>query len=61
MNWKQIYQGKGWDCPLANQFDVSGIPFTVLVDGTTGKIIASGDELRGEGMSKILTRALIKN
>ncbi len=60
MTWAQIYQGKGWDCPLAVQFDVSGIPFTVLVDGTTGKIIASGNELRGEGLKNILAKTLTK-
>lgn len=58
MDWKQIYQGKGWETPLAVKYDVSSIPFALLVDGSTGKIIASGNALRGEGLKKALSSAL---
>lgn len=58
MPWKQIYQGKGWETPLAVKYDVSAIPFALLVDGTTGKILASGNELRGEALKKAVSAAL---
>jgi thiol-disulfide isomerase/thioredoxin len=37
--WPQIYDGKGWETPLAQEFGVRGIPFTVLLD-REGRILA---------------------
>jgi thiol-disulfide isomerase/thioredoxin len=37
--WPQLYDGKGWDTPLAQEFGVRGIPFTVLLD-REGRILA---------------------
>lgn len=39
VDWPQIYDGKGWDTPLAKEFGVRGIPFTVLLD-RQGRILA---------------------
>ena len=52
--WQQIYEGKGWDTSFADLYDVSGIPFILLVDGDTGKILATERNLRGKGVSEFI-------
>lgn len=56
--WKQIYEGKGWDTSLGKQYDVSGIPFVLLVDGDTGEILANARQLRGKGLSALIGEKL---
>ena len=60
MTWKQIYEGKYWETTIGRKYAVEGIPFAVLVDGDTGKIIASGNSIRGEALSKAVEEALSK-
>lgn len=43
--WSHVSALKGWDCPVAKQFNVTGIPRMYILD-TDGKIIAQ--DLRGE-------------
>ena len=50
MSWAQIYDGGYWKAEVAQQFGVNSIPHAILVDGTTGKILAMGDDLRGSGL-----------
>ena len=42
-DWPQIYDGKGWETPLAQEFGVRAIPFTVLLD-REGRILAIDPE-----------------
>jgi len=58
MPWKQLYEGKYWDTTIGRQFGVEGIPMALLVDGTTGKILASGGMTRGANLEKALAKAL---
>lgn len=58
MPWQQIYEGKFWDTDLGKMYDVAAIPFSMLVDGDTGKIIASGNAMRGAKLEPLLTSAL---
>ncbi len=60
MNWPQIYQGGGWQTPLAQKFAIRSIPAAFLVDGDTGRIIAEGSALRGEGLEKAVEAAVAK-
>jgi len=60
MPWAQVYEGKGWDTTLGAQYDVSGIPFVLLVDGDTGEILGTARELRGPGLSTFIEKALAK-
>lgn len=55
MTWTHIVQGKGWDCPLVDLYQVSGIPFTVLVD-REGVIHSTG--LRGAALRQEVERLL---
>ena len=45
LNWKHVSSLKGWNCPVAQLYSVTGVPAMFLLD-KDGKIIASG--LRGE-------------
>ncbi|MBS1707859.1 MAG: TlpA family protein disulfide reductase [Armatimonadetes bacterium] len=58
MTWPQVYEGKFWDTTIGKMYDVAAIPFTLLVDGDTGEILATGDEMRGEKLSGVIEKAL---
>jgi len=58
--WPQVYEGKAWDVELARTYDVSGIPFVLLVDGDSGKILGTSRQLRGEGLSEFIGKQLEK-
>jgi len=58
MSWKHLYEGKGWNTSLGELYDVSGIPFVLLVDGNTGEILATARELRGPGLTDFIGKAL---
>ncbi len=60
MTWPQLYEGKQWDTTLGELYDVSGIPFVLLVDGDTGEILGTSQELRGPGLSDFIGKALTK-
>jgi thiol-disulfide isomerase/thioredoxin len=60
MPWPQIYEGKGWSTDLGEQYDVSAIPFVLLVDGDTGEILALANQLRGPGLTDVIGKALEK-
>ena len=47
MDWVQVSALKGWDCPAAKRYNVTGIPKMFLLD-PQGKIIAV--DLRGEAL-----------
>jgi thiol-disulfide isomerase/thioredoxin len=57
MAWRQVYEGKYWETTIGTQFGVEGIPFCLLVDGSTGKIIATVNNLRGANLEKTLEAA----
>lgn len=52
--WPQVYEGKGWDTTIGDMHDVSAIPFVLLVDGDSGKIIGTTRQLRGEGLPEFI-------
>lgn len=60
MPWPQIYEGKYWDTTLGEMYDVAAIPFVLLVDGTTGEILATSRELRGAGLPDFIGNMLQK-
>ena len=60
MPWPQIYEGKYWDTSLGETYDVSGIPFVLLVDGDSGEILAMAQQLRGKGLSEFVGKAIEK-
>ncbi|MGH7140384.1 MAG: TlpA family protein disulfide reductase [Pirellulales bacterium] len=60
MPWPQLYEGKQWNTTLGELYDVSGIPFVLLVDGDSGEILGTAQELRGPGLSDFIGKALAK-
>ena len=60
MTWPQIYEGKAWETQLGEMYDVSSIPFVLLVDGDSGEIVGTSRELRGSGITAFIEKALAK-
>ncbi len=60
MTWPQVYEGRFWDTTLGKQYGIEAIPQAFLVDGDTGKIVASGEALRGDSLVPTLKAALEK-
>jgi thiol-disulfide isomerase/thioredoxin len=60
MPWPQVFDGKYWTAQVAVQYDVRSIPAAFLVDGDTGVIVATGNDLRGEQLEGTLEKALAK-
>jgi thiol-disulfide isomerase/thioredoxin len=58
MPWPQVYDGKFWEAAVAKQYSIDSIPHAFLVDGSTGKIVAEGNSLRGEQLDATLRTAL---
>ncbi len=57
-NWTQVYEGKGWQSTICAKYALSSIPFLLLVDGSTGKILATPDTLRGPNMAPTIEGVL---
>ena len=55
--WKQHFDGKAWESPVAQKYGIDAIPATFLLDGN-GKIIAT--ELRGDALETAVEKALAK-
>jgi len=60
MTWPQIYDGGFWQAAIAVKYGVNSIPRAYLVDGDTGILLASGDTLRGEGLTSLIEGFLKK-
>ncbi|MDR6967511.1 hypothetical protein J2X31_001522 [Flavobacterium arsenatis] len=56
LTWTQISNLQGWEDPIAQQYEIEGIPATLLLDAS-GKIIAK--DLRGEEL-KTKVASLLK-
>ncbi len=57
MNWRHIYEEKGWDTEIGKQFFIGSIPAPFLV-GRDGQIAAWGEDLRGEKLAASIEKAL---
>ena len=60
ITWPMVCDGKEWNAEVAKLYRVRGIPAMWLVDGDTGKILATSDSLRGEGaLARAIEAALV--
>lgn len=57
LTWKHVSSLKGWKCPIAQKFKVTGIPRMYIIDAQ-GKIIAQ--DLRGEKLSQKMDELFAK-
>jgi len=55
MTWVHLFDGKGWDSDIAMQYQVEGIPFTLLLD-RQGNIVRQ--DLKGEALENALADLL---
>jgi thiol-disulfide isomerase/thioredoxin len=60
LSWPQIYEGKQWETTLGGLYDVNAIPFALLIDGDSGEILGTSQELCGPGLSEFIGNALMK-
>jgi len=60
MVWPEVYEGASWESSVARMYVVDEIPTAYLVDGDTGRILATGDSLTGGTLLKTVERALRK-
>ncbi len=58
--WPQIHEGAGIEGPLARMYEISAVPFVLLVDGDSGEILATRKQLRGEGLSDFIDEQISK-
>ena len=56
MDWPQLFADPGKSKSIAELYSVTGIPSAFLIDGTTGKILTAGNDLRGDGLEKALAK-----
>ena len=59
MPWKHAFVEGGFQNPVADAYGVKGIPKPLLV-GPDGRIVASGAQLRGENLERMLEAFLGK-
>ena len=57
ISWRQVFSGKGWESPVARQYDIRGIPAPWLID-KDGKLITH--RARGEALEQLVVDALKK-
>lgn len=60
MTWPQVHDGKAWKGPIVETYNITGIPTTFLVDGDTGRILATRESLWGEYLDGTLDKAFTK-
>ncbi len=58
ISWSQIYDGGYMKAEIAQLYQIRTIPHGILVDGTTGRIIALGDDISGTALAPAVEAAL---
>ncbi len=66
MGWRHVYEGKDMETnTVSTLFDFDALPYTLLVDGDTGRVLGTGDirpdgscDLRGPGLAAFIGKAL---
>ncbi len=57
IKWPQVMDGKGWQAAVGQLYGIRAIPHMLLVDGTTGLIVANKD-IRGPKLAPAIEKAL---
>ncbi|MGV3613976.1 MAG: DUF6624 domain-containing protein [Fimbriimonas sp.] len=56
MTWPILFDKEGWSGPIAQALNVTRIPARFLVDGATGKLLATPEELDNDHLAGTLER-----
>ena len=59
MPWTTGYDGKSWSSDVVRAFSINTLPFVLLVDGKTGKIIATMDDLVGDKFEAVIRGSVV--
>ena len=59
MPWTTGYDGKSWSSDVVRALSINTLPFVLLVDGKTGKIIATMDDLVGDRFEAVIRSAVV--
>lgn len=60
ITWDQIYEGRGFSSRLAKSYGIKTLPYSLLVDGETGKVVSMGDDVRGGNLEPAVIAGVIK-
>jgi|GEM_PF-1340075 len=58
MTWPQLYDGQSFDGPVAKCYGVRSLPCAFLLDGTTGILLATPEDLRRDNIEVTLSKVL---
>ena len=56
MTWPQVYDGKHWLASIAVLYDCRNIPGALLIDGTTGDVLANSDDVLAARLAPTLQK-----
>ena len=59
MPWTTAYDGKSWAGEAARALNLDTLPFVLLVDGKTGRIIATMDDMIGDKFESVIRSAVV--
>ena len=59
VKWPQAFDGQGTNGKIAKSFGVHAVPAYSVVDGTTGRVLATPDEVKSGGIDYTLNRILV--
>jgi hypothetical protein len=59
MPWTTGFDGQSWSSDAARQLSLNTLPFVLLVDGRSGKIIATMDNMVGDKLEAIVRASVV--
>ncbi|MHB8635264.1 MAG: TlpA family protein disulfide reductase [Fimbriimonadaceae bacterium] len=59
MPWTTAFDGTSWTGPAARAFSVTALPYVVLVNGKSGRIIATMDDMVGDKFDTVIRSAVV--
>lgn len=58
ITWPQVYDGKYWETAEAQLYFIHIVPYPILIDGDSGRILAGREQLLGPELDKTLAHFL---
>lgn len=56
--WPHVFEGQGRDGKVATAYEATSLPRYLIVDGTTGRVLATHDDVNSTGIDASLNRVL---
>lgn len=58
MPWATLFDGKSWRGEEVKALNIDAVPYLLLVDGQTGKVLATMSDMVGDGFAKATSASL---